>query len=66
MKEYIPALPCLVKFESASVLAHIVVPVSRERRIVLIVTLPGISDVQIDRDTIAMKLPKAWYRDLVP
>ena len=66
MKEYILTFPRLVKFKGASVLAHIVVPVSRERRGVLSLALPGIADVEIDRIAIAVKFPKARYRDLIP
>ena len=66
MKEYILTFPRLVKFKGTSVLAHIVMPVSRERRIVLVLSLPGIADVQVDRISITVKFPKARYRDLIP
>ena len=66
MKEYILSLPGLVEVECTSVLAYIVMPVSRERRVVLVVALPGIADVQIDWNSVAVKFPEARYRDLIP
>ena len=66
MEKDILTLPCLVEAECTTVLTCMVVPVSRERRIVLIVASPCISYIEIDRSAISIHFPKTGNRDLIP
>ena len=66
MQENILAVPIFIKDESLSILAHIVVFQCRIRRIIVIVSSPCITDIQIDRVTISVQLPHSRNRNLIP
>ena len=66
MKEDILAVPLLVDDECPPVLTHIIVLQRRERRIVVIMAFPCISDIQIKRIAITVEFPHAGNRHFIP
>ena len=58
--------PGRVHGEGPAVLAHVVVLRGRVRRIVLVVALPGIADVQVHRVAVSVEVPHSRHRDLAP
>ena len=66
MEEDVLAFPVLVKLECPSVLTYIIVPVSRDGRIVFIMSTPGVSYIHIYRVAISVQFPHARHRHCVP
>ena len=66
MKEDILAVPLFVYCESPAILTGIIMLHRREWRIVLIMTVPGISDILVKRIAIAVELPQSRYRNVIP
>ena len=58
--------PGRIHYESPAVLSCIVVLKRRIGRIVLIMALPGITHVEINRITVPVKFPKAGDRHIIP
>ena len=60
------AHPVLIELEGAAIHASVIVFLGYERRIVLKMALPGVSHVDINRLTIALKFPHARHADRTP
>ena len=60
------AHPVLIELEGAAIHASVIVFLGYERRIVLKMALPGVSHVDINRLTIALKFPHAGDADRSP
>ena len=66
MQKNILSVPIFIKDESLPILTNIVVFQCRIRRIIVIVSSPCITDIQIDRVTISVQLPHSRNRNLIP